>query len=240
MLWFAFLFVLLLALIPLPGWVKDSGWMLVGAAALAGGVTFALTAQRGRFLQLVESLIRRVPRLLPEKWQSYVVSRLHNGLDSLDVLQQRWDLVKIALWSTLIWLTAVLTNSFTLMALGIHLDFSASLLVLVGLMIGISVAVVPGRIGVFEWICVLALAIYGVGQAQALSYGLLLHAIVYVPTTLLGVVSFFILSRRQTPPQPSPSENNRWSGGVSLSGRSQRKPNDGEGADEIGVMDGND
>jgi len=236
LLWFAFLFLLLIALIPLPGWVKDSGWVLVGAAALAGGVTFAMAAQRQRFMLVIES----ISKLLPGKWQAFVVSRLHNGLDCLDVLQQRWDLVKIAGWSTLIWVTAALTNSLTMLALDIHLDLSASLLVLVGLIVGVNVAAVPGRIGVFEWICVLVLAAYGIGQTQALSYGLLLHAIVYAPTTLLGVVSFFLLSRRRTPLQSVPVDDHPWSGGDPSAAPPQRKISDTEGVGKIGLMDGND
>ncbi len=192
LLWFALLFLLVLFLFPLPDWVKNSAWLLAGAGLLMGGITFALVSRRQTFMRLVEKLSLR----LPPRWQAYLVSRLHNGLDSLDVLQQRSDLVKIAGWSTIIWVTAVLTNQLVFLALGIHLDWQASLLLLVALMVGISVAVVPGRIGVFEWICVLVLGLYGVGQTEALSYGLLLHAIVYVPTTLLGIASFFILARR--------------------------------------------
>ncbi len=199
MIWFALLFLLLLLMIPLPAWVKNSAWTFVAAALLAGGLTFVIAAQPQRVMRVAEVILRR----LPERWQTFLTSRLHNLLDSLEVLKQRSDLAKIAAWSTLIWATAVLTNVLTLWALDLHLPLSASVLVLVGLMIGISLATVPGRIGVFEWICVLALGAYGVGQAQALSYGLLLHAIVYIPTTLLGVICFFILARGQRAVDPT-------------------------------------
>jgi uncharacterized protein (TIRG00374 family) len=190
-LWYGLMMVLLLLLIPLPGWVNDSAWALAVAAFLMGWLTFIMAARRQQLMHLVEFAVRR----LPDHWKTYLVSRLHNGLDSLDVLQQRADLVKIALWSALAWAAAILTNQATMLALDIHLDFSASLLVLVAILAGINVAAVPGRIGVFEWACVLALAVYGVGQAQALSYGLLLHAIVYIPMILSGVISFYILAR---------------------------------------------
>ena len=191
LLWFALLIVLLLVLIPLPGWVGDSIWVVLGAATLMGFLTFALTANRQRMLQIAETLSHR----WPSKTSLYLVGQLRNGLVSLDVLQQRRDLVKIAVWSTVIWGMSILTNFFVLLSLGIHLSFAASILILVALTIGISVAAVPGRIGVFEWICVLVLAIYRVGQTQALSYGLMLHAVVYIPTMLLGVISLFILAR---------------------------------------------
>ena len=194
--WFALLFLLLLLLIPLPGWVNNSAWFLAVTALVMGLLTFVMAAQRQRLLSIFERMIRR----LPEKWRTYLITRLHSGLDSLDVLQQRADLIKIAAWSSVIWTTALLTNQFILLALGIHLDLSASLLILVALIVGISVATVPGRIGVFEWICVLTLGLYGVAQAPALGYGLLLHAVVYAPLVLAGVISFFVLSRGKQSP----------------------------------------
>jgi len=196
--WLALTFVLLLALIPLPDWVGDSGWILVGAAALMCGVTFGMAASRQRLMQLVEAGAARIPLRWTRvrNFSAALVVQLHKGLASLDIVQQRHKLLLIALWSTLIWSAGVLTNYLVLLALGLDVGLSASVLILVSLMVGISVAAVPGRIGVFEWICVLALAVYGVDQAPALSYGLLLHVIVYAPVMLFGVLSFFILVRK--------------------------------------------
>jgi len=192
LLWYALLFVLLLLLLPLPGWLGDSAWGVLAGALAIGAATFLLASRRAAFLRLVERLSLR----LPERWRAPLLARLHRGLGSLEILRQPTDLARLAGWSTLVWLTALLTNQLTLWAFDLHLDWTAALLLLVGLMAGISIAVVPGRVGIFEWICVLALAVFGVGQAQALSYGLLLHGLVYLPTTLLGVLAFFWLSHR--------------------------------------------
>jgi len=72
-------------------------------------------------------------------------------------------------------------------------SFVAACLVLVALTIGISVPSTPGRIGVFQYICVLALAVFGVPQAVAFAYGVLLHGIVFLPTTLVGLISLVVL-----------------------------------------------
>jgi uncharacterized membrane protein YbhN (UPF0104 family) len=72
--------------------------------------------------------------------------------------------------------------------------FQATLLVLIGLMAGIAVPSVPGRIGIFEYICVLALAVFGIKQTQALTYGILLHAVVFLPVLVLGVLALLRLS----------------------------------------------
>jgi uncharacterized membrane protein YbhN (UPF0104 family) len=51
---------------------------------------------------------------------------------------------------------------------------------------------VPGRIGIFEYICVLTLAVFGISQSAAFAYGILLHSLVFIPPTLLGL--FFLIT----------------------------------------------
>lgn len=188
---YALLFVLVFLLIPLPDWMGDSSWLLLGATGLLAMVTYLVALRRHKLLVLA----RRWSQRLPHGWGIYLLERLQNGLESLEVLQRRSDLALIALWTALTWALALLTNQLTLLALGIHLEWSASLLLLVALIAGISVVTVPGRLGVFEWICVLVLSLYGVDQAAALSYGFLLHALVYLPVLIGGIISLLILAR---------------------------------------------
>jgi uncharacterized membrane protein YbhN (UPF0104 family) len=70
---------------------------------------------------------------------------------------------------------------------------TASLLILIALQAGISIPSVPGRIGIFEYICVLALAVFGVGQSTAFGYGVVLHGLVLLTPILAGLVSLSIL-----------------------------------------------
>ena len=63
---------------------------------------------------------------------------------------------------------------------------AAALIVLVALQVGTAVPSSPGRIGVFEYICVLSLAPFGVEREMALAYGLVLHAVAYGPPLVVG------------------------------------------------------
>jgi uncharacterized protein (TIRG00374 family) len=183
---YAVLFVILLLLIPLPDWISSSGYIL---AIIAVGVTIGvmlITYQRSLVLRILE----RISGRFPERLQTYSIPRLRAGIDSLEVLQSNPDLFKLGLWSAIVWGTAILNNHLTLLALNIYLPLSASVLILIALQAGISIPSVPGRFGIFEYICVLALGVYGIDQATAFSYGILLHAIVMLPTTLLGLLFF--------------------------------------------------
>jgi uncharacterized membrane protein YbhN (UPF0104 family) len=48
----------------------------------------------------------------------------------------------------------------------------------------------PGQVGTFQFFCVVALGIFGVSEAQGLSYGLLLNIAEFLPVTLLGIMFF--------------------------------------------------
>jgi hypothetical protein len=92
----------------------------------------------------------------------------------------------------LIWGTAIWTNVLTFRALDLRLPWTAAGLLLAVLQAGISVPSVPGRIGVFQYLCILTLGLFGVSEAAGLSYGILLQAIVFLPTTLLSVAGLWL------------------------------------------------
>lgn len=186
---YALLFVLLLLLRPLPEWASRSGLTALLAALVGVAGTILVAYQRGYFLKLVERWLSK----LPLSWQRLLGSRLQAALASLDALQGTRQLVGLSIWSALIWLAALATNQLVLQALGLRLPWTASVLVLVVLQVGITLPSVPGRIGIFEYLCILSLAVFGVAQAPALTYGILLHAVVLVPTTLAGLVAIWLL-----------------------------------------------
>jgi len=183
------LFGTLILMIPMPTWVGSSilAFILV-TLTIAGGIML-LVFWPAPFIRLLNALLSR----LPERPRLWLAPRIESGLASLEIVRRRDDLVRLVLWTALIWGLAILNNQFALLALDIHLPLTASLLILFGLQAGISLPAIPGTIGLFEFICVLVLSVFGIDQALALSYGLLLHAIVLVPSTLAGMVSFWAL-----------------------------------------------
>jgi uncharacterized protein (TIRG00374 family) len=186
---YVLLFLLLIVLIPLPAWVNNSLYTFALAIVVAAAGVGLAAYRPGWLLRIAKYILAWFPTRL----RRYVLARIQDGLDSLKVLHSRTDLLRLAGWSALVWGTAVLNNQLALLALDIHLPWTASLLVLMVLQAGISIPSVPGKIGIFEYSCVLALGVYGIAQAPALSYGILLHAIVLVPSTLLGLVFFWML-----------------------------------------------
>ena len=54
--------------------------------------------------------------------------------------------------------------------------------------LGAAIPSSPGFVGTFQWLCVSGMALFGVGQAEALAFSIIMQAIWYIPTTAAGAV----------------------------------------------------
>ena len=175
----------LFAVMPVPPWLRLAG----GAAALLTVLLLAgvllLTGGREWLADACERLSETLP-LLERLGLKRRVGSLADGLRSL---QASGVWARLLLWTAGIWLLAGLTNYCVLLALGIEVPLVlASLFVLAVVHLGLVVPTSPARIGVFHYLCLLALLFLGVEESQALAYGLVLHAIVVLPIIGAGLV----------------------------------------------------
>lgn len=203
MILYATLFVLLLLLIPLPDWLGNSATAVALVTCIAVVAVAAITFSRNALTRLLERYAGR----LPDRVRTRLVDRLRSALASLDVLRSRPDTLKLLGCSILIWGTALLNNHLVLLALHMSLPLTASLLVLVVLQAGISLPSLPGNLGIFEYLCVLALSVFGVEQVSALSYGVLLHGVTMLPLLISGLLLFWWLGPVREEPEATPLES---------------------------------
>lgn len=183
---YVLIFALLLIMIPLPAWIRQPAYALalVTLAALCGiGVLF--------FFRRFSGLPKWVTGLIPVRLRDQTETIIGDALESLHVLADRRFGLRMTLLSTVIWITAAFTNYFILWALHINVSSMSGLFVLFVLMAGINISSVPGQIGVFEYLCVLSLAVFGVDQAPAISFGVLLHVITYLPPLVAGALAIW-------------------------------------------------
>lgn len=186
---YALLFLSLLLVLPLPFWISESGYYLTVLAVLLLLGVVILAKYRIWFVRMLE----RITIWMPEKIRIYLIPRIRKGLGSLGVLSRITDLLKLGFWSILIWGTAVWTNHLIAQALGLEIPWTAAIATLVVLQVGISFSQVPGMVGIFQYACILTLAIFGVDKVYGLSYGILLHVIVMLPIIILGLFFFWQL-----------------------------------------------
>ena len=116
--------------------------------------------------------------------------------DTLVRLRQENVLFGFSLWTLLIIFLGASTNYFVFLAFDMRLSFLPALFLLVVLMAGVSVPSIPGRFGVFHYLTVVSLALFGIPKDLALVSGIVLHLIIYIPTVIVG--SYGLL-RERTP-----------------------------------------
>ena len=184
MLGYGVLFVFMLLTVTLPDWLRQTGIGFLFMTLLITGSLAFIVFKQDWFRKILDFCFR----IIPSRFRNFLVPRILAGLNSLSQLKDWKTLVVLVLWTSFIWLTAVFTNYLIAQSLRISLPWSAYVLILLSLQAGISIPSVPGRIGVFEYICVLVLALYGVEKQIAVSYGLLLHIVVLLPVIMTGVV----------------------------------------------------
>jgi uncharacterized membrane protein YbhN (UPF0104 family) len=81
-------------------------------------------------------------------------------------------------WTVAFWLVAALTNFLLLLAFDLPPSPLAALFLLAVLQGGVAVPSTPGKVGVFHYLCQLALSVFGVPATVGFGYGLVLHVLV--------------------------------------------------------------
>ena len=110
-------------------------------------------------------------------WAARLARHGETVVEGLKILR-RWHRVVVMQAGYLgVWLALAGGNYAVLRALEISAPVGAAFVVLVVLQVGTSVPSTPGKIGVFQYLAVLALAPFGLGREAALTYGVLLHVV---------------------------------------------------------------
>lgn len=202
--WYAVLMLALAALITLPEWTAGGVWIIV--MILLGFWLLIILTGNDPILNTLTARLKQHWRAgwIPIEQVKQGIRSFRNGIAGGNQLLGWRPLGMITIWSATAWGMSLLVNWLISMSLGIHFDnaletLAAQLLVLVGLQAGIAVPSLPGRVGVFEYICILALGVFHIRSADAFSYGVLLHIVVMLPTMLAGWAALVIfgLDRKQ-------------------------------------------
>jgi hypothetical protein len=143
-----------------------------------------LSLRGDKLLAWIEHQLERIPGSWGQK-----ISRLgRSTLDGLNAV--RSGRVGFYLWGMtfVLLFMAATTNYLLFLAFGMHLPPIAALFLLIVLQVGIAPPSVPGKIGVFNYLVVLALSVYSVNASVALSYSIVLYAVAFLPKIVLGAL----------------------------------------------------
>lgn len=167
--------------VPHPSWLQH----VFEAALVVGGlIAAALAAARlhtgGRRLAPAR-LVERVRR----SWPGQQLSGLVHGTGAL---VNRRDAVVVTLLTATGWACWALAAWLVASSLSIGVSPLEIVFLTTVINLGAAIPSSPGFVGTFQWLCVAGMALFGVGQADALAFSIIMQAVWYIPTTVIGMV----------------------------------------------------
>jgi uncharacterized protein (TIRG00374 family) len=92
----------------------------------------------------------------------------------------------LAVVSLATWAMWGLAATFVAHALGLELSAVEAIFITAVINLGVAIPSSPGFIGTYQWLGVNALAQFDIGTEQALAFAILMQAVWYVPTSIIG------------------------------------------------------
>jgi uncharacterized protein (TIRG00374 family) len=185
-----------LFLFPFPDWIRN-GLFYIGAA-----VVLLILFLVGLLVNTEWTLgvMAKLMKPLPKRWSEVILKTVHSFSGGLEILRSSHHYLAI-LGHTLILQSCYIISVF-LTLLGFDLvspnypaiynhPLLTSVVMLVIITIGVGLPSAPGAVGTFHGIVAFGVALFGVSNATAMSFAIMLHLANYIPLTLLGLVCFW-------------------------------------------------
>jgi uncharacterized protein (TIRG00374 family) len=162
-----------------------TGGLLAAAASIAGLIVFFLLAGHPERLG---AWALRIERVLPERLARAVAGFVATFAQGLAVMRQPRRLLVSLILSFPLWLS--ISAGIWVTSRAFHMTFSyvGSFLVMTLLVVGVAMPT-PGQIGGFHAMYKIAvMTFFGVPEGAAVGAAVVLHAVSFLPVTLLGLV----------------------------------------------------
>jgi uncharacterized protein (TIRG00374 family) len=182
-----FFLVIIALLFSLPLWIKQAGAAAAAFFILLSVFLIILMIKKATGIRLTKKVISIFSPRLAKK----VGELLDNFLSGLVIVNHKKNIFMAFIFSIIVWLSEASTYYIVSLSFDIDLPIYVALLTVVIVNIGILIPSAPGYVGAFEFFCISALSIFAVEKSIALSYAIVLHAVLFIPITLIGVYYFW-------------------------------------------------
>lgn len=175
--------VIVIFLTELPPFMIKSGFVFFLLAFLMFCFIAFLILRKEKALKLINKVLNKLPGKLAHKMDELI----YHFIDGFQIITNIKLLLYLFFLSALIWLVDVMAIYVLLLAFGFNLPLIASFVVMIILIVGIAIPTAPGYIGNWHLACVLALSLFGLAEAQTLSFAVVYHFLSMVIVMVLGV-----------------------------------------------------
>lgn len=168
------------------GFLRAAGVVALG---IITGVT-TLVVVSYRFRAPAQRLVRRISKILPERFRGSFVNLFDSFMTSLKLPSHPAKLVFVLLLTATIWLCLTSQFFFVMRAFRTPLPFTASFLVTALSILGFSIPT-PGGVGGFHKACQIVLVtFYGFSIDTSVAVALIFHLVGTAPVLTTGAILF--------------------------------------------------
>jgi uncharacterized protein (TIRG00374 family) len=182
-----FFLVLISLVFSLPLWIRRAGFVATVFFLSLSAFLFLLMFKKTIGVQLVE----RGVGLFSFRIARRVSVLLDAFLSGLAIVNHKKNVLIVFLLSVIVWLVEATTYYVVGLSFGINLPFYVPVLTVVIVNLGIMIPSAPGYVGTFEFFCISVLAIFSIEKSVALSFAITLHAVLFIPITIVGMIYFW-------------------------------------------------
>jgi hypothetical protein len=175
--------IIILFFTDLPPWMIKSSIIFFMLALVMFCFIIFLILRRDAALKLINGILSK----LPGKFAHKIDELIHHFIDGFQIITNIKLFLYLFFLSALIWLVDVLAIYMLLESFGFGLPIMASFVLMIILIVGIAIPTAPGYIGNWHFACVLALSLFGLAKAEALSFALVYHFLSMIIVVVLGV-----------------------------------------------------
>ncbi|HEX2981370.1 MAG TPA: lysylphosphatidylglycerol synthase transmembrane domain-containing protein [Anaerolineaceae bacterium] len=175
----------------LPAWLPQA--LQIMAVLGAAAILFLIIAP------LFEPFLQKVLNLLPlpAAWKAKLGQFMSQFLLGGRAFVHPKRAVGFLLYSVVIWSLDTLSAVVTAHALHLSISMSQAFLFLVALGLSSAIPSTPGYVGVYQFVAVSVLPIFGINRSQALVYVLVMQAIGIIVNVILGIIGVWQLGIRR-------------------------------------------
>lgn len=164
---------------------------LIRSALLVSLLTFVFLAVMIGMLMKREAALKALApfcRRLPERFAGKIDGLIHQLIDGFGIFNDLRLLFGVFLLSVAIWTINAAAIYALFQAFAFDLPFTAAVVTMIILLIGIMIPTAPGFIGNWHYACILGLTLFGIAKPEALTFAIVYHFLSIGIVILLGVL----------------------------------------------------
>jgi uncharacterized protein (TIRG00374 family) len=180
------MFVVVLAVFPLPPNIRHAAMMAIPIYLLALAFLLGLKFREEEALKLLEALLRP----LPAKIRAGVMKLVRAFLPGLESLRSAWELALAVALTHLAWAFIFAYNALVVIAFGFPLPWYAGLVLILVVGFAITIPSSPGYLGVYHLAVIAALGLFtgaNLTEDAKTAFAIVVHGAQFLVTTAWGI-----------------------------------------------------